>query len=142
MELKFKIIDIKLLECHFNINPEYKFVEGRVHISTSIGINYEKKNKNIGVILSVNSDNKSQPFIFNITMLGKFNFQKDLPKKELDKIANINCAAILFPYVRETIADLTRRAGFLPFHVDPLNFVNLYKMRLEKEENLKKIDKK
>ncbi|MDP3298216.1 MAG: protein-export chaperone SecB [Thermodesulfovibrionia bacterium] len=31
----------------------------------------------------------------------------------------------MFPYVRETIADLTRRAGFPPLHLNPINFIQL-----------------
>jgi len=126
MELKFKIQKIKLLESHFKINPDFNWDNKPVSVSSSLGVQYTKKNKNVQVTLSVNSDDKNQPFIFNIVLAGLFDF-KELPKpKELEKIVNINCAAILFPYVREIVADLTRRADIPPFHMDPVNFVNFY----------------
>jgi len=33
---------------------------------------------------------------------------------------------VLFPYVRETIADATLRAGYPPVHLQPINFEALY----------------
>jgi preprotein translocase subunit SecB len=33
---------------------------------------------------------------------------------------------VLFPYVRETIADAVARAGFPPVHLAPINFEALY----------------
>ncbi len=127
MELKFKIQKIKLLECHFKINPEFNWNNKPVSVSSSLGVQYAKKNKNVQVILSVNSDDKNQPFIFNIVLAGIFDFHEIPKPKELEKIANINCAAILFPYVREIVADLTSRAGISPFHMPPVNFINFYK---------------
>jgi hypothetical protein len=37
---------------------------------------------------------------------------------------------VLFPYVRETIADAVTRAGFPPVHLDPINFEVLYQQQL------------
>ncbi|NSW86690.1 MAG: protein-export chaperone SecB [Syntrophobacteraceae bacterium] len=44
-------------------------------------------------------------------------------QKELRKqYAAVNCPAIIFPYLRETLADLTRRAAFPPLHLPITNF--------------------
>ena len=67
-----------------------------------------------------------------------FKFSKLPPKRDLEKIVHVNCAAIIFPYVRETIADLTRRASILPFHMEPINFVALYEDRLAESSLNKK----
>jgi preprotein translocase subunit SecB len=37
-----------------------------------------------------------------------------------------HCPTVLFPYVRETIADATTRMGFPPIHLAPINFEALY----------------
>ena len=42
----------------------------------------------------------------------------------------IHCPNVLFPYVRETIADAISRAGFPPVHLDPINFETLYQQQL------------
>ncbi len=128
MELKFSVIDISLLELHFKLNPDFKFNnDQKIEIKSQISINFKRNRNMVNVIVSVNSGDSSQPFIFNLAVEGMFKFNK-IPtgKEQLEKLVHINCASIIFPYIRETIADLTRRAGRPPFHLDPINFVNLY----------------
>ena len=138
MELKFNIKDISLLECHFKVNPEYRFKDKPVNISSSIDIQLAQDTKNVQVIISVNSDKKEQPFIFNIVLSGLFCFEEMLPQNELERVAHINCAAIVFPYIRETVADITRRAGLPPFHMGPINFIKLYEAKQEVERSRKR----
>ncbi|MEW6609782.1 MAG: protein-export chaperone SecB [bacterium] len=127
MELKFKIADVKQIESHFALNPDFKPAKDNlINISYGINVSYETKDKMVSVVVSIISDNKNQPFVFNVTTMGLFNFQKVPPKKDLERIAHINCASIIFPYIRESIADLARRAGMPPFHIDPVNFVAMY----------------
>jgi preprotein translocase subunit SecB len=127
MELKFKIAAIKQIESHFAINTDFKPEKDKpVEIHYGINVSFEKKDKIAIVVVSISSDNKNQPFKFNIATKGLFTFQKLPQKKELEKVARINCASIIFPYIRESLADLSRRAGIPPFHLDPVNFVAMY----------------
>jgi len=48
-------------------------------------------------------------------------------------LKNVNCRAIIFPYLREYISDLTKRAGFTPLFLPPFNFVEANKQRTNKE---------
>jgi preprotein translocase subunit SecB len=49
---------------------------------------------------------------------------------DIQPIMGIHCPNVLFPYVRETIADAISRAGFPPVHLDPINFELLYQQQL------------
>jgi preprotein translocase subunit SecB len=141
MELKFKIVAIKQLESHFALNPDFKpEKEKPIEIGYGINVTFEKKDKMVNVIVSIVSDKKTQPFTFNIATAGVFNFNKLPQKQELEKVARINCASIIFPYIRESLADLTRRAGLPPFHIDPVNFINIYEE--QKKAEAKDADKK
>jgi preprotein translocase subunit SecB len=42
---------------------------------------------------------------------------------------------IISPYIRETIADLTRSAGFPPLHLNPINFVELAKQTVKEKKD-------
>ncbi|MBW1706391.1 MAG: protein-export chaperone SecB, partial [Deltaproteobacteria bacterium] len=55
--------------------------------------------------------------------------------KDVEPIAKINCPAILFPFLRECVADITRRAGFNPLILPPINFVELAKQKELKGKN-------
>lgn len=133
MDLKFSVINVSLLELHFKLNPDLKFNNDQeIEIKSQISIDFKRNRNMVNVIVSVNSDDSSQPFIFNIAVIGIFKFNKIPTGKEaLNKLVYINCASIIFPYIRETIADLTRRSGMSPFHMDPINFVNLYQQRMQ-----------
>jgi preprotein translocase subunit SecB len=55
---------------------------------------------------------------------------KGVPPSDIQPIMGIHCPNVLFPYVRETIADAISRAGFPPVHLDPINFELLYQQQL------------
>ena len=127
MELKFSLDDLRLLESHFKLNTDFEPKKNEpIEIPCDIGISHEKNNKAVNVIVSANSHGEKQPFVFNVKIAGTFIFSKIPNKEQLGRVVHINCAAIIFPYVRETIADLTRRASLPPFHIGPINFVALY----------------
>jgi len=130
MEAKFSFESLRLLESHFKLNTDFKPRRRQpIEISTEINISHKEQDKTVKVIVSVSSVNKKQPFVLDTAVMGTFNFLKMPTKKDLNKIVYVNCAAIMFPYVREIIADLTRRADIPPFHMDPINFVALYEDR-------------
>jgi len=52
-----------------------------------------------------------------------------LPEPALEPFLLIDCPALLFPFARRLISDLTREGGFPPLLLDPINFANLYAKR-------------
>jgi preprotein translocase subunit SecB len=64
-------------------------------------------------------------FLVEASQAGIFEI-RNVPEADLDPILGIACANILFPYARETIADLISRAGFPPIHLAPVNFEAMY----------------
>jgi len=69
-------------------------------------------------------------FLVEAAQAGLFQI-RNVPEADLDPILGIACANILFPYVRETVADLIARAGFPPVHLAPVNFEAMYAARAE-----------
>lgn len=51
---------------------------------------------------------------------------RNVPENELGPVLGIACPTILFPYLRETVADLIGRAGFPAIHLSPVNFEAMY----------------
>ena len=49
---------------------------------------------------------------------------------DIQPILGIHCPNVLFPYLRETVADAVARAGFPAIHLDPINFEALYQQQL------------
>jgi preprotein translocase subunit SecB len=54
---------------------------------------------------------------------------ENLPESALEPFLLIDCPALLFPFARRLVADLTREGGFPPLLLDPINFANLFNKR-------------
>jgi preprotein translocase subunit SecB len=54
----------------------------------------------------------------------------NLPKEAIQPVLFIECPALLFPFVRRLVADLTREGGFPPLLIDPIDFASLYRQRI------------
>jgi len=54
---------------------------------------------------------------------------ENLPEPQLQPFLLIHCPALLFPFARRLIADLTREGGFPPLLLDPIDFGMLYAKR-------------
>ncbi|MEO5699913.1 MAG: protein-export chaperone SecB [Casimicrobiaceae bacterium] len=68
-------------------------------------------------------------FLVEASQAGVFTI-KGVPPDQLQPLLAIHCPTVLFPYVRETLADAVGRAGFPPVHLAPINFEALYQQQL------------
>lgn len=55
----------------------------------------------------------------------------NMPDQVKHPLLFVDCPALLFPFLRRIVADLTRDGGFPPLTLDPINFAQLYRQSLE-----------
>jgi len=53
-------------------------------------------------------------------------------KFDSNAVVLIECPRLLFPFAREIVATAVRNGGFPPLLLDPVDFVGLYRQRMEK----------
>jgi len=127
--LKFGVKEIRLVSARFDLKTDKEYKDKDISVSSTLGLrhNFIQKKKLLHLFIKLDVCGETLPFSLNVEMRGVF-FFSSIPKNDqsLDKIARINCAAILFPYLRETVADIVRRAGLPPLNLPPVNFVALY----------------
>ena len=68
-------------------------------------------------------------FLVEASQAGIFTI-RGVPADQLQPVLAIHCPTVLFPYLRETVADAIARAGFPPVHLAPINFEALYQQQL------------
>jgi preprotein translocase subunit SecB len=68
-------------------------------------------------------------FLVEASQAGLFTI-KGVPPEQMQPVIAIHCPTVLFPYLRETLADAVTRAGFPPVHLAPINFEALYQQQL------------
>ena len=56
---------------------------------------------------------------------------KNLPPQAIHPVLFIEAPALLFPFARRIVADLTHEGGFPPLLLDPIDFGSLYRRRIE-----------
>lgn len=87
------------------------------------------------VVLAINVEAKAgdkTAFILELSYAGVFTL-RGLPQDHVQPVLLIECPRLLFPFARNVIADLTRDGGFPPLMMQPIDFVALYRQRMENQ---------
>ncbi len=82
--------------------------------------------------LSVEGKNETA-FLAEVSQAGIFTVS-GFEGAELGHILGSVCPTQLFPFVRETVADLVAKGGFPPLLLQPINFDALYMQHLQQRE--------
>lgn len=72
-------------------------------------------------------------FGFELDFAGIFRVQ-GVPQDSLQAVVLIECPRLLFPFAREIVAATVRNGGFPPLLLDPVDFVALYRQRMEQTQ--------
>ena len=72
-------------------------------------------------------------FSFDLLYAGVFRIQ-NVPQDSVGAVVMIECPRLLFPFARAIIADAVRNGGFPPLMIDPVDFVSLYRQRVEQQQ--------
>lgn len=62
-------------------------------------------------------------------------FTVNVPAEHVQPILLIEAPRLLFPFARTIIADATRDGGFPPLMIQPIDFVQLFRSRMEAAQN-------
>ena len=137
--LQFKLNDYRLNRLVFSIRPGVE-VKGAVPLIPALKCNHlVKSERMIEVVASVAIGGEQMPFSIEVSYQSNFEFNQDIKsieKDERNKIVNVNCIAYMLPFFRETIAEITRKAGFQPLVLPTINFLEVYE-KWQKSKNLK-----
>jgi len=109
--------------CNFSIREVKKQPKKGSPIECEYSLEYKVKDnkKEIFISLIVSSDSEGIPFVFEVKYEAIFKSSKAFKKKEeAQEIVMRELIPQIFPYLKETVADLTRKANFKPFHLPPL----------------------
>lgn len=77
--------------------------------------------------------NDKTVFLVEASQAGIFTI-RGVNEQNLGMLLATHCPSVLFPYVRETIADATTRMGFPPIHLAPINFEALYAQQQQSQQ--------
>ena len=107
------------------------------HIAIQINVNAKPLAEN-DIEVTLKLDGKAERdgslmFSFELEFAGVFRVV-NVPQESLNAIVLIECPRLLFPFAREIIATTVRNGGFPPLLLDPVDFVGLYRQKMEQME--------
>lgn len=102
-------------------------------ISVRVDLNAEPLQENVFEVvlqLAVEAKVKDRTaFIVDLSYGGVFTL--NLPQEHVQPVLLIECPRLLFPFARNIVADVTRDGGFPPMMLQPIDFVALFRTRME-----------
>jgi preprotein translocase subunit SecB len=102
-------------------------------ISVRVNVGAEPLQQNVfEVVLQLNIEAKVKDktaFIVELSYAGVFTL--NLPEEHIQPVLLIECPRLLFPFARNIVADVTRDGSFPPMMLQPIDFVSLYRTRME-----------
>lgn len=104
-------------------------------LQVTVNVNVAAKSEeNYEVVLNIEVHAKGDTgVIYNVELFyaGMFRL-RGVPQNMLQPVLFIDCPAILFPFVRRVLADVTRDGGFPPLMLDPIDFGRLYAQNMSR----------
>lgn len=139
MPTQFNLVDLRVLRVNYSFSPKKRKRGKKLEASSPLPVDlqcrsvFEENKLILKSILAVSV--QTHDFSLDVEFGGVFKFEKAPDETELDKLRNINCPAIVFPFLREFVADLVRRGGFDSLLLPPVNFVRMYEDKKAEEAN-------
>lgn len=126
----FKVNDLLLVESNFSRVNNVNFgadVNNQMDINVDVAIEPEEKKKMIvsETVIFKQLYHDIEQVTIKVKMVGTFETDGTLKEDEFQKFGRINGGAIIFPYIREHISNLSVKAGVGPIILPPVNFCRI-----------------
>ena len=111
----------------------------------NVDLNLQLNNKKVGedhweVALEINAKvvtKEEDPrvlFILEIEHAAVF-FLKNIPQQHMSMVLGVECPTLLFPFTRQIISQISVDGGFMPFLMEPVNFMALFQNAQKSKED-------
>ena len=143
----FRFLDYNIDDIKFVLNEEFdvhKSHEDEVEVDMGIGvrISLSEGNKNARVSLSMNifrdAEKNNYPYTLSLDMIARFELSENISKEDAIRFCKVNGTAVMFPYIRSAITDITKLSNVEPL-VLPL--INIHKLIENQETEEKETEK-
>lgn len=82
-------------------------------------------------VTSKNKTTGDTLFLLELEYAGIFHVE-GVPEDQMHAFLLIECPRLMFPFVRRIISDVTRDGGFPPLNIDQVDFLQLYRLEMQR----------
>ncbi len=112
-------------------------------VEVNLGIKNQKlKDDHYEVSLSItatvsgNDDEKKTLFIIELEHGAVF-LLKNIPEEHLQMVLAVDCPTMLLPFTRQIISQASIDGGFIPFLLEPMNFLGMFENAKKQQQEKK-----
>lgn len=122
-------VKIVLEKANLEVNANYSNIEEDINVELSVKVNRKldktKKNLIVNLEVALFKETVNPPLRVSVLAAGYFSVKNDEDIESLEGFSRIQAPALIFPFIRETIANLTMRTGNPPLLIPPINILQL-----------------
>jgi len=123
--------NIILKDMHFERKPNFiEKPEIDVQFTAASATNEEKTFMNLEITTKLTD--KKESFALDFTLVGSFSIMQNDANMPLEQFAQTNAPALMIPYIRETISNITMRSGLKPVIIPPINVASMVQVNVVK----------
>ena len=120
--------------------PKIFLAEGK---NPKVDINLHVKNQHLeddnwevclSITASLKGEDDTTVYIIEIEHAGVF-LIRNIPEEHMPAVLAVECPAMLFPFTRQIMCQLSVDGGFLPFLMEPVNFPALFQNAQKKQQD-------
>ena len=107
-----------------------------VAVNVDVGVQ-PAGNNDYEIVLRIDARGQSggsQMFIVELAYGGLFRTVGEIPQEHLQALLMIEGPRMLFPFARSVVASVTRDGGLPPLMISPIDFVQLFRSRMERAQ--------
>ncbi len=97
------------------------------------GLNPNQYEIELSVAARANRETGEAMFVVEAAYAGVFEIV-NVPRDQLEMVMMVECPRLLFPFLRQIVADATRNGNFPPLLLEPIDFMGIYIANSQRRE--------
>ena len=89
------------------------------------GLNPNQYEVELSVSAKAQREDGEAMFVVEASYAGVFEIV-NVPREQLEMVMLVECPRLLFPFMRQIVADATRNGNFPPLMLEPIDFMGIY----------------
>jgi preprotein translocase subunit SecB len=90
----------------------------------------------IGITAKIIAKGESEKVMFIMEIEhAAFFLLKNIPAEHMSMVLAVDCPTLLFPFTRQIVSQVSVDGGFIPFLMEPINFMGIFQNAKKQQEN-------
>ncbi|MFQ7001573.1 MAG: protein-export chaperone SecB [Clostridium sp.] len=133
-----RFLGYRIKQIDFKLNEEFFNNRKNEQLKMDLDFDFEKEEVDdklkliVKVIIFKNYTESERPFTLEVSIMGNFIFDKNVDTRTKEKLIYTNAIAILYPYLRMIVSNITSNIGITPVILPVINISKYWADKMNK----------